>query len=63
MIRNSKDNEVGKTAKKTKRKRAKVVTPKLNNIYKPSGMSLTEWQIALRQQQAAKETFAIKYGG
>lgn len=60
MIRNSKDNEVGKTAKKTKRKRAKVVTPKLNNINKPSGMSLTEWQIALRQQQAAKETFAIK---
>lgn len=45
--------------KGTKRKRAKVVVPKMNNLFKPSGMSLVEWQIALRKQQAEKETFAI----
>lgn len=43
----------------TKRKRAKVVVPKMNNLFKPSGMSLEVWQIALRKQQAEKETFAI----
>ena len=45
--------------KGTKRKRAKVVVPKMNNLFKPAGMSLVEWQIALRKQQAEKETFAI----
>ena len=31
----------------------------MTNLYKPAGMTLEEWQIALRQQQAEKETFAI----
>lgn len=49
-------------AKKTKgrRKRAKVVMPKINNMQKPAGMKLEEWQIALRKLQAEKETFAIR---
>lgn len=49
-------------AKKTKgrRKRAKVVTPKINNMQKPAGMTLEEWQIALRKLQAERETFAIR---
>lgn len=45
--------------KVTKRKRAKVVMPKMTNLFKPAGMSLEEWQIALRKQQAEKELFAI----
>ena len=45
--------------KGTKRKRAKVVMPKMTNLFKPAGMSLEEWQIALRKQQAEKELFAI----
>lgn len=60
MIQNGKGKHSSPKTKDSKRKRAKVVTPKLNNIYKPSGMSLTEWQASLRQQQATKETFAIK---
>ena len=60
MIQNGKGKHSSPKTKDSKRKRAKVVTPKLNNIYKPSGMSLTEWQVSLRQQQATKETFAIK---
>lgn len=49
-------------AKKTKgrHKRAKVVMPKINNMQKPAGMKLEEWQIALRKLQAEKETFAIR---
>lgn len=49
-------------AKKTKgrRKRAKVVMPKINNMQKPAGMKLEEWQMALRKLQAEKETFAIR---
>jgi len=45
--------------KATTRKRSKVVVPKMTNLYKPAGMTLQEWQIALRQQQAEKETFSI----
>lgn len=45
--------------KKTKKKRAKVVMPKLNNVSCPSDMTLEGWQVALRQQQAEKENFAI----
>jgi len=52
------DKKTGKK-KTTKRKRAKVVMPKLNNLYKPEGMSLVEWQVALRQQQAEKEAFVV----
>lgn len=48
--------------KKTKgrRKRAKVLMPKINNMQKPAGMKLEEWQVALRKLQAEKETFAIR---
>ena len=47
----------GKKGSKTKK--AKVVMPKMNNITKPQAMTLEEWQVALRQQQAEKEPFAI----
>ena len=47
----------GKKGSKTKK--AKVVMPKMNNITKPQTMTLQEWQVALRQQQAEKEPFAI----
>lgn len=57
--KNTKAKETKNTKKSTKRKRAKVVVPKMTNLYKPAGMSLVEWQIALRKQQAEKETFAI----
>ena len=33
--------------------------PKMNNVVKPQSMTLEEWQVALRQQQAEKEVFAI----
>ncbi|MGM9714434.1 MAG: DEAD/DEAH box helicase, partial [Prevotella sp.] len=45
--------------KSSKRKKAKVVVPKMNNVVKPQSMSLEEWQVALRKQQAEKEVFAI----
>lgn len=50
-----------KGAKKagTKKKKAKVVMPKLSNLHCPSDMSLEEWQVALRQQQAKKDSFVI----
>lgn len=47
------------TKKKATKKRAKVVIPKLNNVSCPSNMTLEEWQIALRQQQAKKELFSV----
>lgn len=56
---NTKAKRTKSTKKSTKRKRAKVVVPKMNNLFKPAGMSLEKWQIALRKQQAEKETFAI----
>lgn len=46
-------------SKKPTGKRAKVVMPKMTNLYRPKGMSLEEWQIALRKQQAEKEPFVI----
>lgn len=45
--------------KAAKRKKAKVIVPKMTNTFKPKEMSLVEWQIALRQQQAEKEQFVI----
>lgn len=58
--------KVGKsTAEKYKgkgsrnRKKATVVTQKMNHLMRPKGMTLAEWQVALRRQQAAKEIFAI----
>lgn len=60
---NNSETAKGKTTKSkkkgTKRKRANVAAPKMNNLFKPADMSLAEWQIALRKQQAEKETFAI----
>ena len=62
---NKKDTSKKKTdkakssSKTSKRKRAKVVVPKMNNMYKPADMTLAEWQVALRQQQATRELFAI----
>lgn len=55
----SKSSSKGTKKSSTKKKKAKVVMPKLSNLYCPSDMSLEEWQIALRQQQAKKESFAI----
>ncbi len=57
----TKPNSSSKGKKKTnmKRKKAKVVMPKLSNLYCPSGMSLEEWQVTLRQQQAQKDSFVI----
>lgn len=34
--------------------------PRIPYYYKPDGMSLEEWQIALRKQAAYKENFAVK---
>lgn len=34
--------------------------PKYNNIICPKGMTLEEWQRALRAQQAESETFGIE---
>ena len=47
-------------SKSSKTKKAKVVVPKMNNVVKPQSLSLEEWQVALRQQQAEKEVFAIR---
>lgn len=44
-----------------KKKNDKTV-PKVSYHYKPDGMTLEEWQIALRQQAARKETFIISPG-
>ena len=44
-----------KTVKKTKKKATKRT--KISWIVKPDGMSLTEWQIALRKQIAQEEHF------
>ena len=44
---------------KTKGKKQERQAPKVSYHYKPDNMTLEQWQIALRQQAAAKETFAI----
>ena len=46
-----------KTVKKTKKKAMKRT--KISWIVKPDGMSLTEWQIALRKQIAQEEHFKV----
>jgi superfamily II DNA/RNA helicase len=46
-----------KTAGTTKKKTAKK--SKISWIMKPDGMTLTEWQVALRRQVAEEETFGI----
>ncbi len=47
---------------KTTKKRA-VRQPKLNNFVCPKSMTLEEWQIALRKQQAQTENFGISSRG
>ena len=60
MSKANKDTETNAKQKKgTKRKRATVAMPKMTNKMKPRNMSLVDWQIALRRQQAEKENFAI----
>lgn len=44
---------------KTKGKKKEKQAPKVSYHYKPDNMTLEQWQIALRQQAAEKETFAI----
>ena len=44
---------------KTKGKKQEKQAPKVSYHYKPDNMTLEQWQIALRQQAAAKETFII----
>ena len=41
--------------KKTKKKTIR----KLSDVVKPDNMTVEEWQVALRQQSARDETFAI----
>lgn len=40
-------------------KSKKNTTPKVSYHYKPENMTLEQWQVALRQQVAAKESFNI----
>ena len=45
--------------RKTKGKKPEKQAPKVSYHYKPENMTFEQWQIALRQQAAQKETFAI----
>ena len=45
--------------RKTKGKKQEKQAPKVSYHYKPENMTLEQWQIALRQQVAQKETFVI----
>ena len=45
--------------KSSVRRKKTLPTYRLNNNVKPEGMSLREWQIALRRQAAQKENFGI----
>lgn len=40
-------------------KSPKSTLPKVSYHYKPENMTLEQWQVALRQQVAAKESFNI----
>lgn len=53
-----KDNKMEKKGK-SKGQKKENQTPKVSYHYKPDNMTLEQWQIALRQQAATKETFAI----
>ena len=59
--KDSKESKTKPASKKNvkKRKKAKVVIPRMTNVMKPQGMTLVEWQVALRRQQAEKENFII----
>jgi len=58
MLKNTKKKTKDATSG-AKRKRARVVIPKMTNVYRPEGMTLEQWQIALRQQVSEKENFVI----
>lgn len=45
--------------KKTNKSKGDKTPPKIPYSYKPEKMTLEQWQIALRQQAAAKEPFAV----
>lgn len=47
------------TDKKTSKPKGDKTRPKVSYHYKPEKMTLEQWQIALRQQAAAKESFAV----
>ena len=57
-MRKSINTKTKKTRTKSK-PRGKVMTAKLSSIVKPDGMTMTQWQIALRKQAAAMENFGI----
>ena len=44
----------------TKNAAKKKATKRLSEVMKPSGMTLEEWQVALRQQAAISENFGIE---
>ena len=48
-----------KSSKTTSRKKKATRRTKLSWVTKPEGLSLTEWQIALRKQVAEEEKFGI----
>ena len=45
---------------KQKKSAKKVPEPRLNNVIKPEGMGLEEWQYALRKQAAEKEMLGVQ---
>ncbi len=62
--KNTKNTKNTKKNNNTKKKSAKIAKhPALSNLYRPDGMSLQEWQLALRKQQAEKESFGIREVG
>lgn len=48
------------TRKKKDKKTAKKTVPKVSLLQRPEGMSMEEWQIALRKQAAQKELLSIE---
>jgi len=51
--------KTSKSKPKQKSKKTKKAPPKVSYHYKPDNLTLEQWQIALRQQAAQKENFAI----
>ena len=48
------------TRKKSGKKNSKKALPKVSLLQRPDGLSLIEWQIALRKQAAQKEFLSIE---
>ena len=51
--------KTSKSKPQQKSKKTKKAPPKVSYHYKPDNLTLEQWQIALRQQAAQKENFAI----